>query len=104
MYGKVDAEALLGPVDEFLAKGGADVGGREDFSVTQDRCNGKNAQRFPTGFDTDNRFASLERLEHGLPAPRNVVAENLRRVNAIKHERRRCLERDERDALRTQRL
>src|SRR5215210_5852871 len=104
MYRKVDAEALFGTIDEFLAKGGADVGGREDLSVTQDRRNGENAQRFPPGFDTHNRLAGLERLENGLSAPRNVIAENLRGVNAVKHERRRCLERDERDALRTQRL
>src|ERR1019366_3433928 len=29
MHGEIDAETQLGAVDEFLAEGGADVGGRE---------------------------------------------------------------------------
>lgn len=104
MHGEIDAEALFGPIDEFLAKGGADVGVREDLAVAHDRRHAENAQRLAARFDADDRFAGLDRLHHRVAAPRDVVAEKLRCMNAIEDERRRRLESDQRDTLRDQRL
>ena len=99
MHGEVDAEALLGAIDEFLAEGGANVDGCQALAVAQDRRHAENAQRLAARFDADDRLAGLDRLHHGVAARRDVVAEDLGRVNAVEHQRRRRLERDQRDAL-----
>ena len=65
MHGEIDAEALLDAVDELLAEGNADIGDGDAFSVAHDRRHGENAQRIPSGFDADDRFAGLVRLHHG---------------------------------------
>ena len=94
MYGEIDPEALFGAIDEFLAEAGADICRGHSLSVPQDRRDAENAERFPPGFDTDNGFAGLERLQHGFSPSRDVIAENLRRMNAVNNQRRRYLESD----------
>src|SRR3979411_51754 len=81
MHGQIDAEALLGAIDELLAKRNADVGDGNAFSVAHDRRHGENRQRIPPGFDADNRLAGLVRFHHGLAPRRDVFAEDLRLVN-----------------------
>ena len=104
MYGKVDAEALLGALDEFLAESDPDIGIGDTLAVAHDRRHGENAERIPARFDADDRFAGPVRLHHGDAAPRGVVAESLGVVRAVEGGRRRCLESDQRDPLRLQRL
>ena len=104
MHGKVDAEALLGAVDEFLAERGADVGIRDGLAVTHDRRHAENAELLPPRLDADNRRAGLDRLHHRVAAARNVVSENLGGMDPVERQRRRRLERDQRDTLRRQRL
>ena len=65
---KVDAEALLGAIDEFLAEGGADVDRRHAVSVAHDRRDAENAERLPAGFDADDLPAGSVRLDHGAAA------------------------------------
>src|SRR5436305_5187600 len=77
MYGEIDPEALFGAIDEFLAEAGADIRRGHSLSVPQDRRDAENPQRFPPGFDTDNRFAGLDRLKHGFSPSRDVIAEDL---------------------------
>ena len=57
VHRKVDAEALLGAIDEFLAEGGADVDIRDALAVAHDRRHAENAQRFAPGFDADDLLA-----------------------------------------------
>ena len=101
---KVDAETLLGAVDEFLAEGGADVGIRYDLAVAHDRRHAENAERLPAGFDADDLLAGLGRLNHGAAAGRDIVTEDFRRMDPVDHRGRRLLEGDQRDALGLQRL
>jgi hypothetical protein len=54
MHGAVDAEALLGAVDESLWKHGADVDIRKALAATHVRRHPENPQLPPSGFDTDN--------------------------------------------------
>ena len=98
MHGKVDAEALLGAVDEFLAERGADVGIRDGLAVTHDRRHAENAELLPPRLDADNRRAGLDRLHHRVAAARNVVSENLGGMDPVERQRRRRLERDQRNA------
>ena len=104
VHGEVDAEALFGPVDEFLAEGRTDVDIRKALAVTHDRRHAEDAEHFPPGFHSDDRFAGLDRFDHGAAAGGDVVAENLRRVDAIERHRRRHLEGDQRNPLRNERL
>jgi hypothetical protein len=88
----------------LLAKGNADVGNREAFAVTHDRRHRENAEQLPPGFDAHNRLAGLVRLHHGFAPRRDVLAEDLRRVNPEEGGRRRGVETDQGNSLRLQRL
>ena len=83
MHREVDAEALLGAIDEFLAESGADVDIRQRLAVAHDRRHAENRERFATRFDADDRLAGLDRFHHGGAARGDVVAEHLRRVDAV---------------------
>ena len=65
VHGEVDAKALLGPIDEFLAEVGADVDVRETFAFAHDRRHAENAERFPPGFHTHDRLAGLDCFHDG---------------------------------------
>ena len=101
---KVDAEALLGAIDEFLAEGGPDVDIGQRLAVAHDRRHAEDRELLATGLDADDGLAGLDRFHHGGTPLGSIVVEHLRRVDAVKGNRRRPPERDQRDALRLQRL
>ena len=96
---KVDAEALLGAIDEFLAEGGADVDRRHALSVAHDRRYAENAERLPAGLDANDLPAGFVRLNHGAAACRDIFTEDFWRVEPVDHHGRWLLEGDQRDAL-----
>jgi hypothetical protein len=102
IHGQIDAEALLGAIDELLAEGDADIGDGEALAVTHDRRHRENAEQLPPGFDADNRLAGRVRLHHGLAPRRDILAEHLRRVNTEEGGCRRRVETDQRNSLRVQ--
>jgi hypothetical protein len=104
IHGEVDAKTLLGALDEFLAKGDADIGVGDALAVAHDRRHGENAERIPARFDADNRPAGPVRFHHRGAAAGGVVAECLGVVDPVESHCRRGLERDQRDTLRLQRL
>ena len=61
----------------------------EALAVAHDRRHAEDAERLAARFDADDRLAGLDRLHHGGAARRDVVAEDLRLVNAVEHGRRR---------------
>ena len=99
IHGKVDAEALLGAIDEFLAESGADVDIGKRLAVAHDRRHAENRERFSPRFDADDGLAGLDRFHHGGAACGGVVAEHLRRMDTVERGGRRLPERDQRDAL-----
>src|SRR6478752_6280251 len=101
---KVDAEALLGAIDEFLAEGGADVDIGQRLAVSHDRRHAEDRKRLAAGLDADDGLAGLDRLHHGGTPRRSIVVEHLRRMDTVNRGRGRPPERDQRDALRFQRL
>ena len=44
MHGEIDAEALLGAIDEFLAERDTDVGEADALAVPHDRRHGEDAE------------------------------------------------------------
>src|SRR5207248_6700510 len=104
IHGQIDTEALLGAVDELRAEGNADVSDGEALAVAHDRRHRENAEQLPPGFDADNRLSGRVRLHHGLAPRRDVLAEDLRRVNTEEGGCRRRVETDQRNSLRLQRL
>src|SRR3954462_5255712 len=104
MNGKVDAKAFLRAIDEFLAEGSANIGSGQGLPIMLDGGDGKDSERLPPGFNTDNRLFGFERLQHRLPTTGDVVAKNFGGVNAVEHQRRGRLESDQRYSLRRQRL
>ncbi len=103
VHGEIDAEALLGAIDELLAKGNADIGDGEALPVAHDRRHGENTERIPSGFDADDRLAGFVRLDHGSAPRRDVFAEKFRLVNPEEGGGRRRVEADQRHPLRLQR-
>ena len=101
---KVDAEALLGAFDEFLAEGGADVDIGQRLAVAHDRRHAEDRKRLATGLDADDGLAGPDRFDHGGTPRGSIVVEHLRRMDAVDGHRRRPPERDQRDALRLHRL
>ena len=61
MHGEIDAETLLGMVDEFLAENRADVERRDALAVTDDRRDCEDAERIAALFDADEGFAVRSR-------------------------------------------
>ena len=57
MHGEIDAEALLGVVDEILAERHADIDHRDALAVADDRRDGEIRQRIAPRFDADDRLA-----------------------------------------------
>jgi hypothetical protein len=98
IHRQIDAEAQLGIVDEWLAKGNADVDDADAPAVAHDRRHGEDAERIPPGFDADNRLAGLVRLHHGLASRGDVIAEDLGLVHTEEIRGRRRLEADQRHA------
>jgi hypothetical protein len=103
MHGEVDAEALLGAVDEFLAEGDADIDIAQRLAVTHDRGHAEDRKRLAGGLDADDRSAGLDRFHHGDAPCGGVVAEDFRGVDPVEARRRGLPERDQRDALRLDR-
>ena len=99
MHGEVDAEAMLGAIDELLAEGDADIGNRKALSVLHDRRHGENTERIPPGFNADDRFAGLVQLHHGGTPCRDVLAEMLRIVDTVEGDGWWRMETDQRHSL-----
>ena len=104
MHGEVDAETLLGALDELLAESCPDVDICKRLAVAHDRCHAENRERFATRFHADDGFAGLDRFHHGGAACGGVVAEHFRRMDTVERGGRSLPERDQRDSLPLDRL
>jgi hypothetical protein len=77
MHGEVDAEALLGAIDEFLAKSGPDIGNRKTLAVANDRSDAEGNERIPPRLDADDRLSGLICRYYGDATRRDVIAKCL---------------------------
>ena len=83
VHGKVDAEALLDAVDEFLAEFEADISHPEGFAPLRDRRHGIDTEVTLSVFDADDRFSGPDRIGHGHATRRNVIAKYFRQVSPV---------------------